>query len=172
MLDKIPNAEEMTALIGQSLYDIWNKLCALIDEKYDMECLWNKGGKAWTYEYKYRRGGKTLCALYARENCVGFMIILGKDEQLKFDTDRNSYSKEVQKIYDETKTYHVGDDDNSRYTNAVAMFSKISFARLHNEISSLQIKVKRDPDRANHDKWNDLYKKLKIMNGLMEVSNE
>ncbi len=37
MLDKIPNAEEMIGLIGQSLYDIWNKLCALIDEKYDME---------------------------------------------------------------------------------------------------------------------------------------
>ena len=29
--------------------------------------LWNKGGKAWAYEYKYRQGGKTLCALYARE---------------------------------------------------------------------------------------------------------
>ena len=27
MLDKIPNAEEMIALVGQSLYDIWNKLC-------------------------------------------------------------------------------------------------------------------------------------------------
>lgn len=73
---------------------------------------------------------------------------------------------------DSINKYAIGDDDNSRYTNAVAMFSKISFARLHNEISSLQIKVKRDPDRANHDKWNDLYKKLKIMNGLMEVSNE
>lgn len=71
MLDKIPNAEEMTALVGQSLYSVWNELCALIDEKYEMECLWNKGGKAWDYEYKYRRGGKTLCALYARENCVG-----------------------------------------------------------------------------------------------------
>ena len=75
MLDKIPKAEEMTALVGQSLYDIWNKLCTLIDEKYEMECLWNKGGKAWTYEYKYRRGGKTLCTLYARENCVGFMTV-------------------------------------------------------------------------------------------------
>lgn len=74
--------------------------------------------------------------------------------------------------FDSINKYAIGDDDNSRYTNAVAMFSKISFARLHNEISSLQIKVKRDPDRANHDKWNDLYKKLKIMNGLMEVSNE
>lgn len=74
--------------------------------------------------------------------------------------------------FDSINKYAIGDDDNSRYTNAVVMFSKISFARLHNEISSLQIKVKRDPDRANHDKWNDLYKKLKIMNGLMEVSNE
>lgn len=84
MLDIIPNAEQMTALVGKSLYEIWNKLCTLIDEKYDMECFWDKGGKAWTYEYKYRRGGKTLCALYARENCIGFMIILGKDERLKF----------------------------------------------------------------------------------------
>lgn len=108
MLDKIPNAEEITALIGQSLYDVWNKLCALIDEKYEMESLWNKGGKAWVYEYKYCRGGKTLCALYAKENCVGFLLIFGKDERLKFEADRNNYSKEVQKAYDEAKTYHDG----------------------------------------------------------------
>ena len=74
--------------------------------------------------------------------------------------------------FDSINKYALGNDENSRYTNAVAMFSKISFARLHNEISSLQIKVKRDPDRANHEKWNELYKKLKMMNGLMEVSNE
>jgi hypothetical protein len=108
MLDIIPDAEQMTLLVGQPLYEIWNKLCALIDEKYEMDCLWDKGGKAWTYEYKYRRGGKTLCALYARENCVGFMIILGKDERLKFEKDRDNYSEEVQRIYDETQTYHDG----------------------------------------------------------------
>lgn len=108
MLDIIPNTEQMTDLVGKSLWEIWEKLCALIDEKYDMDCLWNNGGKAWTYEYKYRRGGKTLCALYARENCVGFMVILGKDERLKFEKDRENYSKEVQRIYDEAKTYHDG----------------------------------------------------------------
>ena len=108
MLDIIPDAEKMTTLVGKSLYEIWNKLCALIDEKYDMDCLWNNGGKAWVYEYKYRRGGKTLCALYARENCVGFMVILGKEERLKFEKDRENYSKEVQKIYDEAQTYHDG----------------------------------------------------------------
>ncbi|MDE6474831.1 MAG: DUF3788 domain-containing protein [Clostridia bacterium] len=107
-MEKIPNAEELTALIGNSLYDVWNKLCALIDENYDMDRLWNQGGKAWKYEYKYRRGGKTLCALYARESCIGFMIGLGKDERLKFEVDKESYSKEVQEVYDNTHTYHDG----------------------------------------------------------------
>lgn len=136
MLDKIPNAEEMTSLIGQSLYDIWNKLCALIDEKYDMECLWNKDGKAWTYEYKYRRGGKTLCALYARENCVGFMIILGKNERLKFETDRDNYSKEVQRIYDEAQTYYDG---------KWIMFEPVDDS-LFNDFIKL-LRIKRRPNR-------------------------
>lgn len=108
MLDIIPSAEEMAILVGEPRYGIWNKLNALIEEKYDMDCSWNKGGKAWKYEYKYRRGGKTLRALYAREHCVGFMIILGKGDRLKFETDRDNYSKEVQRVYDETPTYHDG----------------------------------------------------------------
>ena len=108
MLDTIPAAEEMTALVGKPLYDVWTALCALIEEKYDMDRLWDKGGKAWKYEYKYRRGGKTLCALYARENCIGFMVILGKEERLKFEADQDSYAKEVQETYSEAQTYHDG----------------------------------------------------------------
>ena len=106
MPDKIPSAEQMAALVG--LFEVWKQLCALIDEKYDMEHLWGEGGKAWAYEYKYRRGGKTLCALYARENSVGFMVVLGKQERLKFENDRESYSQEVQNVYDEAQTYHDG----------------------------------------------------------------
>lgn len=108
MLERIPDGGEMTALVGKPLYDIWRALCALIDETYDMDRLWNAGGKAWKYEYKYRRGGKTLCALYARENCVGFMVILGKDERLKFEADRENYTEEVRSIYDKAQTYHDG----------------------------------------------------------------
>ncbi|MBD5148337.1 MAG: DUF3788 domain-containing protein [Oscillibacter sp.] len=108
MLNTIPSQEELAALVGEPLYDVWKKLCALIEETYDMDRLWGKGGKAWDYEYKYRRGGKTLCALYARENRVGFMIILGKDERAKFEADRENYAKEIQARYDGAKTYHDG----------------------------------------------------------------
>ena len=108
MADMIPGEEEIAALVGPSLYTVWNRLCTRIDETYDMDHLWNKGGKAWKYEYKYRRGGKTLCALYARENCIGFMVILGKEERLKFEADQDSYAKEVQETYSEAQTYHDG----------------------------------------------------------------
>ena len=108
MLEKIPSESIMTDLLGKQLYDVWLSLCSVIDERYDMERSWNSGGKNWTYEYKYRRGGKTLCSLYARNNCVGFMIIFGKDERTKFEESRENFSAEVQKIYDESKTYHDG----------------------------------------------------------------
>lgn len=108
MLDTIPGKEELTALLGKSLYHVWNQLCAFINKQYDMDRLWGKGGKAWIYEYKYRRGGKTLCALYAKEHGMGFMVILGKDERLKFEAERENFSKEVQKLYDGAQTYHDG----------------------------------------------------------------
>ena len=104
----MPDREELTALVGEELYDVWNKLCASIDAEYDMDRTWGEGGKAWKYEYKYRRGGKTLCALYAREHCIGFMVILGRDERLKFEADRENYAKEVQEAYDAAQTYHDG----------------------------------------------------------------
>ncbi|QOX62401.1 DUF3788 domain-containing protein [Anoxybacterium hadale] len=108
MLEKAPTKEEMVCLIGQPLFDVWNALCERIESRYEMDRFWNHGGKKWTYEYKYRRGGKTLCALYAKENVFGFMIIFGKEEREKFEEARSDYSLEVQKIYDDATTYHDG----------------------------------------------------------------
>ena len=107
MLENIPSQSTMIELLGQSLFEVWQALCSAIDEKYDMERLWNTGGKNWTYEYKYRRGGKTLCCLYAKSNCIGFMIIFGKDERAKFEDIRDTLSDVVCRQYDEAKTYQM-----------------------------------------------------------------
>lgn len=108
MLEKIPTESSMIELLGRSLYEIWQQLCMTIDEKYEMDRIWNNGGKKWTYEYKYRRGGKTLCCLYAKSNCIGFMIIFGKDERAKFEDIRDTLSDSICKQYDEAKTYRDG----------------------------------------------------------------
>ena len=73
--------------------------------------------------------------------------------------------------FDSVNKYAIGDKENSRYTNAIPMFAKISFARLHNEISGLQIRVKRENDAPTSSKWKWLYQKLKDINGITEVQN-
>ena len=108
MLEKIPTESFMIELLGLSLYEIWQQLCMTIDKKYEMDRIWNNGGKKWTYEYKYRRGGKTLCCLYAKSNCIGFMIIFGKDERARFEDIRDTLSDSICKQYDEAKTYRDG----------------------------------------------------------------
>ena len=74
--------------------------------------------------------------------------------------------------FDSINKYAIGDESNQRYSNTIPMFAKISFARLHTEISGLQIKVKRDTDAPASEKWRPLYTKLKELNGIMEVSND
>ena len=100
MLEKIPSQSYLEELLGLSLSEVWQALCSAIDEKYEMEQVWNSGGKNWDYEYKYRRGGKTLCSLYAKRNCVGFMVIFGKDERAKFEEIRSTLSDAVCRQYD------------------------------------------------------------------------
>lgn len=131
---QIPTPETLEALTGKELYDLWTSLHQLIEQKYNMEQMWNHGGKKWTYEYKYRRGGKTLCALYAKEQTIGFMVILGKDERTK--SMREMFSNAAQKIYDETTTFHDG---------KWLMF-ELKDTSLFNDIERL-LSIKRKPNR-------------------------
>lgn len=69
--------------------------------------------------------------------------------------------------FDSINKYAIGGENNSSYTNKIPMFSKISFARLHNEISSLSIKL---PEEVSEN-WTKLYKDLSIMNGASNGGN-
>ena len=136
MLEKVPTNEELQVLLGTEKYNAWIAACSLIDGLYEMDTLWNTGGKAWVYEYKYRRGGKTLCTLYARENCFGLLIIFGKDERAKFEAEQEMYSDAIKDIYNSSTTYHDG---------KWMMFEPTDLS-LFNDIKKL-LQIKRKPNR-------------------------
>lgn len=100
--------EELERLVGidrvNTFYDIVDAITLL----YDMEQTWNDGGKKWTYEYKFRKSGKTLCSFYFKEDILGFMIIFGKDERTKVEEIRNELSSDVLEIYDNAQIFHDG----------------------------------------------------------------
>ena len=64
------------------------------------------------------------------------MVILGKDERLKFEEDRESYANEFLKIYDEARTYHDG---------KWIMFEPVDTS-LFDDFMKL-LKIKRKPNR-------------------------
>ncbi len=103
-----PIQRTLEELIGSSNLDIWNKLVAVIESLYEMDRTWNKGFGDWIYEYKYRRGGKTLCTLYAKQNVANILITLGKAEREKVEINRKFFSPSLLTLYSETKTYHDG----------------------------------------------------------------
>lgn len=100
--------EELERLIGMDKVNIFYDIVDVITLLYDMDQAWNNGGKKWTYEYKLRKSGKTLCAFYFKENILGFMIIFGKDERAKVEQIRDELSSDVLEIYDNAKTFHDG----------------------------------------------------------------
>ena len=44
MLENVPSQSTMRDYPGQSLFEVWQGLCSEIEEKYEMERLWNAGG--------------------------------------------------------------------------------------------------------------------------------
>lgn len=95
-------------LLDPDTLKLWDALVTLINGLYDMEKTWDKGFGCWEAEHKYRRGGKTLCTLYAKEGSAVLLITLGKAEREKFEAQRGAFSRPLQRLYDETATYHDG----------------------------------------------------------------
>ncbi len=121
--------EQLHVLLLEETICIWNTLTDAIDSLYDVDKLWNKGFGDWEIEYKYRRGGKTLCTFYAKENVANLLIIYGKSEREKIEEMIPSLSKPLQDIYEKTETFHDGKwlwipiDDKMKVEEMIAMLS-------------------------------------------------
>ncbi|MBQ3080506.1 MAG: GNAT family N-acetyltransferase [Clostridia bacterium] len=98
----------LNELLPPKVLCIWNEWTSAVEALYDTDRLWDKGFGDWKIEYKYRRGGKTLCTFYAKENRAVILITYGKAEREKFEKIRGSISQPILNIYDQTKSLHDG----------------------------------------------------------------
>ncbi len=108
MLEKVPTEEELNQLMEEYVFKTWCSINNFIKDNYDMDMLWDNGGKTGVFELKYRKSGKTFCALYPREKGMKVLIILGKNEREKFKTSRKDFSEYINNFYDNTRQYHDG----------------------------------------------------------------
>lgn len=108
MLERVPTNEELYSIMGEEKFKVWSEINCFIEKNYNVEYLWDRGGKTGIYELKYRKSGKTLCALYPREQGMRILIVFGKVEREKFEGSRSEFSQYVNDFYDNTHQYHDG----------------------------------------------------------------
>ena len=99
---------ELQDIMPPNIFALWNEVVEKIESLYEMEKVWDKGGKEAKYVLRFRRGGKTLVSLFPKENAIGILVIYGKDERGKFEANHAAFSDDVTAEYEKAHTYHDG----------------------------------------------------------------
>ena len=97
----IPTEYDMKEYINNYLYD---DFCNYIKSKYNIiprfefsKCNWEYG-----WNIKFKKGSKSLCTIYPRENYFTILIVIGKKEKKNFENMLSYFCTDIQKIYEET----------------------------------------------------------------------
>ena len=111
MIDKAghPDEKQVRAWMGRGAYGHWSRLRRWIDASYPGVFApdWLYGGKARGWALRYTRT-KALCTLIPAYRKFYVLIVLGGPEREKFEARVYSWSPQLVKLYDETRTFHDG----------------------------------------------------------------
>lgn len=97
---------EMIANLGESALEAWTEITTFLNGNYDFHVEARKDKNGW--EVKYRRSGKTLCALYPKEKVFTVLIVLGKKEVEEVTKAQSSLGSYISNIFKTAKQYHDG----------------------------------------------------------------
>lgn len=102
-----PSGETLREYIGTAA-DVFYELQRYVDTDYGFEALWDYSAKRDRYEYKYRRGGKTLVTFYIERGALNVLLVYGKAERERFENARGEFSPSIVWLYENTRQYHDG----------------------------------------------------------------
>ncbi len=97
----IPTEYEMKQYITNTL---WENFCEFMRNTYNATIKFEFSKCNWEYGWnvKFKKGSKSLCTVYPRENYFTILIVIGKREKKLFEDMFSSFSSDIQKIYKET----------------------------------------------------------------------
>lgn len=97
----IPTEYEIKEYINN---DLWVDFCKYMKDAYNVAPKFEFSKCSWEYGWniKFKKGSKSLCTVYPRENYFTILIVIGKNEKKVFENMFSSFSSDIQKIYKET----------------------------------------------------------------------
>lgn len=97
-----PDMLKISEYVNNSL---WNEFGSYMLEIYNVQPIFEFSKCNWEYGWnvKFKKGNKSLCTLYPKENYFVVMIVIGKNEKESFEEILPSLSVDIQQIYSETQ---------------------------------------------------------------------
>jgi hypothetical protein len=104
-----PDESKVRDWLGRESFGHWTKLRSWIDASYPGVFApdWLYGGKKRGWSLRYTKI-KALCTLVPAYKQLSVLVVLGGAEREKFEQRRYSWSPQLVKLYDDTRTYHDG----------------------------------------------------------------
>ncbi len=103
-----PTKAFLLELLSEKVYSVYEQINTFILDNYNVDLLWDKGGKYGELCLRYSRSSKTLCTLYFRKEQLGIWFIFGKEEREKFEREHENFSQSVIDKYNQTAIFHDG----------------------------------------------------------------
>jgi len=85
--------------------DLWDDFCKYMKNTYNVipKFEFSRCSLEYGWNAKFKKGSKSLCTVYPRENYFTILVVIGKKEKEYFESVLSSFSYEIQQIYKETK---------------------------------------------------------------------
>ena len=105
--EKQPTETEMLTYVGTA-GDAWKALREFVEGHYDFAPEIHYGGRNYGWALRYRKGGKTLTALFPEREAFTALVVLGKKDAEKALAMLDDFSREMRHTLTETEQLHDG----------------------------------------------------------------
>lgn len=135
LIDKqgVPNEKKIAAALGTRVAKLWKELRKFLKKNYDFQPELHFYGSTYGWCFKYRRKGKTLCALFPETKAFTVLVTLGKKQIGLFKQKSSIFTKDTQNIFASAYQYHDGKWIYKRVLNKNDVKDVISLIKIKKE---------------------------------------
>jgi hypothetical protein len=103
-----PTDDDMLNAIGPELSDAWLGLRRFLVETYQIEPIYQYGGKRYGWNIQHRRGGRPLCEMYPEQGSFTAMVVLGAKEWQAAVDEIDTFGETVKNALLNSPRFHDG----------------------------------------------------------------
>jgi hypothetical protein len=103
-----PTEETIDAALGVRARKVWRAVAGYLEEAYGVEPDLGFTGGTYGWRFRYRKGGRTIGALYPEKGSFTVLVVLNTKELDELGPDYDTLSEPLQSVIEGAASYNEG----------------------------------------------------------------